>query len=51
MKSLVKWLAELQQPTAFRAVKQIAVKSGEPPEVIAEVEVARWYRPTEGEQR
>jgi hypothetical protein len=50
MKSLVKWLAELQQPTAFRAVKQIAVKSGEPPEVIAEVEVARWYRPTEGEQ-
>lgn len=50
MESLVKWLAELQQPKAFRAVKQIAVKSGEPPEVIAEVEVARWYRPTKGEQ-
>ena len=50
MESLVKWLNELQQPKAFRAVKQISIKSGEPPEVIAEVEVARWYRPTKGEQ-
>lgn len=48
MESLVKWLNELQQPKAFRAVKQISIKSGEPPEVIAEVEVARWYRPLQG---
>ena len=48
MESLVKWLNELQQPEAFRAIKQISVKSGEPPEVIAEVEVARWYRPVQG---
>ena len=50
MESLVKWLNELQQPKAFRAVKQISVKSSEPPEVVAEVEVARWYRATKGEQ-
>ena len=48
MEALVKWLNELQQPEAFRAIKQISVKSGEPPEVIAEVEVARWYRPVQG---
>jgi type II secretory pathway component PulM len=48
MDALVKWLNELQQPDAFRAIKQISVKSGEPPEVIAEVEVARWYRPVQG---
>lgn len=49
MESLVKWLNELQQPKAFRAIKQISIKSGEPPEMIAEVEVARWYRPAQGE--
>lgn len=48
MEALVKWLNELQQPEAFRAIKQISVKSGEPPEVVAEVEVARWYRPVQG---
>lgn len=50
MEALVKWLGELQQPKDFRAIKQISIKSGEPPEVIAEVEVARWYRPVQGEQ-
>jgi hypothetical protein len=49
MEQLVKWLSEIQQPEAFRAVKQLRIKSGEPPEVIADVEVARWYRPAEGE--
>ena len=44
MESLVKWLHGLQQPKAFRAIKQISIKSGEPPEVICDVEVARWYR-------
>jgi len=48
MEALVKWLSELQQPKAFRAIKQISIKSGEPPEMIAEVEVARWYRPAQG---
>jgi len=48
MESLVKWLNELQQPGAFRAIKEISIKSSEPPEVIANVEVARWYRPVEG---
>lgn len=51
MESLVKWLDGLQQPEAFRVVKQLSIKSGEPPEVIAEVEVARWYKPVRGEKR
>lgn len=51
MEALVKWLAELQQPKDFRAIKEITIKSGEPPEVIAEVEVARWYRPVRGETK
>jgi hypothetical protein len=46
MESLVKWLHELQQPKAFRAIKQISIKSGEPPEVVCEIEVARWFRAT-----
>jgi len=46
MEALVKWLAELQQPEAFRAIKLLRIKSApEPPDVIADVEVARWYRP------
>lgn len=49
MKSLVGWLAELQQPKAFRAIKQLRVKSGEPPEVVCDVEVALWRRPGGGQ--
>lgn len=48
MKSLVGWLSKLQQPKEFRAIKQLRIKSGEPPEVICDVEVARWFRPTGG---
>ena len=48
LESLVKWLNELQQPKAFRAVKQLTIKSGEPPQLVCDVEVARWYRPVEG---
>lgn len=44
MESLVKWLHGLQQPKAFRAIKQISIKSGEPPQVVCDIEVARWYR-------
>lgn len=49
MKSLVEWLAELQQPKDFRAIKQLRVKSGEPPEVICEVDVALWRLPQGGQ--
>lgn len=48
MKSLVAWLSELQQPEAFRAIKQLRIKSGEPPEVVCDVEVALWRRPEGG---
>lgn len=51
LESLVKWLNELQQPKAFRAVKQLTIKSGEPPQLVCDVEVARWYRPAEGGKR
>lgn len=47
LKAMVSWLNELQQPQAFRAVKQLTLKSGEPPQLIGDVEVARWYRPME----
>lgn len=51
MESLVKWLSELQQPKSFRAIKQIRIRSApEPPDVIADIEVARWYRPVEGSE-
>ena len=49
MKSLVDWLVKLQQPKEFRAIKQLRVKSGEPPEVVCDIAVARWFRPVEGE--
>lgn len=48
MEAVVKWLSELQKPRDFRVVKQLRIKSGEPPEVVCDVEVARWYRPSEG---
>jgi hypothetical protein len=48
MEAVVKWLSELQKPKDFRVVKQLRIKSGEPPEIVCDVEVARWYRPSEG---
>jgi hypothetical protein len=50
MKSLVEWLSKLQQPKEFRAVKQLRIKSAdEPPNVVCDIEVARWFRPVEGQ--
>jgi type II secretory pathway component PulM len=49
MEAVVKWLSELQKPREFRVIKQLRIKSTEkPPDVICDVEVARWYRPLEG---
>jgi hypothetical protein len=49
MKALVQWLSELQKPAEFRVIKQFRIKSTEkPPDVVCDVEVARWYRPAEG---
>jgi hypothetical protein len=49
MKALVQWLSELQKPAEFRVIKQFRLKSTEkPPDVVCDVEVARWYRPAEG---
>lgn len=50
MEALVKWLVQLQDPAAFRAIKQLSIRSGEPPQVVAEVTVARWYRPSGGDE-
>ncbi len=50
MKSLVEWLSKLQQPKEFRAIKQLRIKSAEePPNVVCDIEVARWFRPVEGQ--
>jgi type II secretory pathway component PulM len=46
VEAVVKWLSELQKPKDFRVIKELRVKSGEPPEIICDVVVARWYRPT-----
>ena len=48
MEAVVKWLSELQNPKDFRVIKQLRIKSGEPPQIACDVEVARWYRPLEG---
>ena len=48
LKPVIEWLAELQQPTAFRAIKQLRIRSGEPPEVVCDVDVALWRRPGGG---
>lgn len=46
MESLVRWLNLIQQPGEFRAIKQLTIKSDtEPPGVVADIDVARWYRP------
>lgn len=50
MVALVKWLNLLQQPKEFRAIKQLTIKSdAEPPGVVCDIDVARWYRPLQGE--
>jgi hypothetical protein len=49
MEAVVKWLSDLQKPRDFRVIKQLRIKSTEkPPDVVCDVEVARWYRPVEG---
>ena len=50
MEAVVKWLSELQKPKDFRVIKQLRIKSGEPPEIVCDVEVARWYRPASAEE-
>jgi len=47
MEDLVKWMHELQDAKQFRVIKQIAIKSGEPPEMICDIVLARWYRAKE----
>jgi hypothetical protein len=48
LEALVKWLNLLQQPKEFRAIRQISIKSdAEPPGIVCDIDVARWYRPVE----
>ncbi len=47
LESLVKWLAQLQKPTAFYAIPSFNLKSDkEPPNVICDLVVARWHAPS-----
>jgi len=44
--AMVGWLAGLQQPDKFVAVKNLTLKcDAEPPNVIGTLTVARWYAP------
>ena len=46
LESLTRWLVELQQPELFQVVSTFSLKSdAEPPKVICNLQVARWYAP------
>jgi len=46
LEQLTRWLVELQQPKQFQAVTAFAIRSDkEPPKVVCEVQIARWYAP------
>lgn len=46
LESLTRWLVELQQPELFQAVTTFSLKSdAEPPRVICNLQIARWYAP------
>jgi hypothetical protein len=46
LQNVIKWLVEVQQPKLFQAVTSFSLKSAnEPPTVILELEIARWYAP------
>jgi hypothetical protein len=46
LQNVIKWLVQIQQPALFQAVTNFSLKSAnEPPTVILELEVARWYAP------
>ena len=46
LQNVIKWLVQIQQPELFQAVTNFSLKSAnEPPTVILELEIARWYAP------
>jgi len=46
LQNVIKWLVQIQQPELFQAITSFSLKSAnEPPTVILELEVARWYAP------
>jgi hypothetical protein len=46
LQNVIKWLVKVQQPELFQAITSFSLKSAnEPPSVILELEVARWYAP------
>ena len=46
LQNVIKWLVQIQQPELFQAIIGFSLKSAnEPPTVVLELEVARWYAP------
>ena len=46
LENVIKWLAQIQQPELFQAITSFSLKSAnEPPNVILDLEIARWYAP------
>lgn len=44
--SLTPWLAEIQAPDLFQAITSFNIRSDkEPPAVICDLQIARWYAP------
>lgn len=45
--NIVQWLYQLQAPENFTTLVRSSIKSDpNPPQVLAEFEIARWYKPT-----
>jgi len=49
LENTTRWLAAIQRPELFQAITSFSLKSEkEPPNVNVELEIAKYYRPTNG---
>jgi Tfp pilus assembly protein PilO len=46
LEQLTRWLAEIQAPESFQAITSFNIRSDkEPPKIICDLQIARWYAP------
>lgn len=49
LENVTKWLVTIQQPEQFQAITHLSLRSDkDPPKVNLELEIAKWYAPTNG---
>ncbi len=44
LEQFTRWLAAIQRPEKFQAISALNLKSGEPPTVICELQISRYYQ-------